>query len=91
MNDLTMNQTDPYLGSGRFLVKPCWLAHGRALRRPVAWLSLDEGEATQHVSDLPRRVASDDSLSEVKGITSTIGVRARAALQSPQPAPTEAI
>ena len=80
------------LAAGRKLTlsSPCrlWQNHvgqrmDRRCGRPVAWLSLDEGTTTHTLSDLPRRGVAD--------YCAKYWNEALAALQSPQPPPTETI
>ena len=76
-------------GFGKTTLVCDWAA---ACGRPVAWLSLDEGDSDP-IRFLTYLISSLQTIpvGEAKGNTSMIGAGAIAALQSPQPAPTEAI
>ena len=68
-------------GFGKTTLVSEWLAH---CVRPVAWLSLDEGD-----NDLSRFISY--LVAALQTIKAGIGERSLAALQSPQPPPTETI
>jgi LuxR family maltose regulon positive regulatory protein len=76
-------------GFGKTTLVSEWVA---SCGRPVAWLSLDEGD-----NDLVRFISylvaalQTLTLSEVEGIKTEIGEGLLTALQSPQPPPAEAI
>jgi ATP/maltotriose-dependent transcriptional regulator MalT len=76
-------------GFGKTTLVSEWIA---TCKRPVAWLSLDEGD-NDPTSFLIYLVAALQtlSLSKVEGIAANIGAGALAVLQSPQPASTELI
>jgi LuxR family maltose regulon positive regulatory protein len=68
-------------GFGKTTLASAWLA---SCKRPVAWLSLDDGD-----SDLTRFLTY--LVAALRTIAPTIGVGVAAMLQSSQPPPTEAI
>ncbi len=76
-------------GFGKTTLVSEWVA---GCERPVAWLSLDEGD-NDPASFLTYLVAALQTLalSNVEGIAPKIGTGVLAALQSPQPPPTESI
>jgi len=76
-------------GFGKTTLVSQWVA---GCERPVAWLSLDEGDndPTRFLTYLVTALQSL-ALSEVAGIATNMGAGVLAMLQSPQPLPAEAI
>ncbi|HLB48337.1 MAG TPA: LuxR C-terminal-related transcriptional regulator [Anaerolineales bacterium] len=76
-------------GFGKTTLVSEWVA---GCERPVAWLSLDEGDndLTRFLTYLVAALQTL-ALSEVEGIATNIGEGVLAALQSPQPPSTESI
>ena len=76
-------------GFGKTTLASEWVA---GCERPAAWLSLDEGD-NDRTRFLTYLVAALQTLalSEVEGFAPNIGEGALAALQSPQPPPSESI
>ena len=76
-------------GFGKTTLVGEWLATGE---RPVAWLSLDEGDSdpTRFLAYLVAALQTL-ALSKAEGIAATLGAGVLGALQSPQPPPTEAL
>jgi len=76
-------------GSGKTTLVSEWLAD---CRRPVAWLSLDEGDndLTRFLTYLVAALQTL-ALNDAKGIAVHLGEGVLRALESPQPPPTEAI
>ena len=76
-------------GFGKTTLVSEWIA---GCKRPVAWLSLDEGDndPTRFLTYLVAALQTL-ALSEAEGIAANIGAGALAVLQSPQPPSSEAV